>query len=348
LLAAFPAARGRLGAILLGLGALVALGGAGLASSPAPDRDAQPALSVVGALADPSHPATAPRVSSNPWPARGRGLDLRDRVALVDAPSRVGPRAREPSSFEGERDHPLGTPLVLAAIASASGNGAADADGDEAVASGRRAALTRAMDRHAEGDAAAFAEVYDLLGPRLFAFFVRRTRDRAKAEDLVQQTLMQMHCARQSYVRGSDVVPWAFAIGRRLLIDTYRRGKHEVLFDSAEDGAGASDGRVSRDSIPEEVASTRQIAERVQESLDALPEAQRTDYVLVREEGLSVAEAAQVMGITATALKLRAHRVYEHTPRRDGPPRQRQGQAPGLISRIQAARGFGNVSRRRA
>ena len=43
-----------------------------------------------------------------------------------------------------------------------------------------------------------------------------------------------------------------------------------------------------------------------------MPEAQRTAYVLVREEGLSVAEAAEVMGITVTALKLRAHRVYEH------------------------------------
>jgi DNA-directed RNA polymerase specialized sigma24 family protein len=34
--------------------------------------------------------------------------------------------------------------------------------------------------------------------------------------------------------------------------------------------------------------------------------------VLVREEGLSVAEAAEVMGITVSALKLRAPRVYEH------------------------------------
>ena len=108
------------------------------------------------------------------------------------------------------------------------------------------------------------------------------------------------------------MVPWAFAIGRRLLIDAHRRRKNEVLFDSAEDAGAALDGRASRDEIPDEVASTRQIAARVQASLDALPEAQRTAYVLVREEGLSVAEAAEVMGITATALKLRAHRVYEH------------------------------------
>ena len=34
-------------------------------------------------------------------------------------------------------------------------------------------------------------------------------------------------------------------------------------------------------------------------------------YTLVRQEGLSVAEAAEVLGVTVTAVKLRAHRVYE-------------------------------------
>ncbi len=167
------------------------------------------------------------------------------------------------------------------------------------------------MDRYADGDAAAFQEVYDLLAPRLHAFFLSRTRDKAHAEDLVQQTLLQMHCARQSYLRGSDVVPWAFAIGRRLLIDSQRRRKKEVFFDSAEDAAAALDARPSRDSIPDEVASTRQMAARVQARLDGLPEHQRVAYALVREEGLSVAEAAEVLGVTVTAVKLRAHRVYE-------------------------------------
>jgi RNA polymerase sigma-70 factor (ECF subfamily) len=58
-----------------------------------------------------------------------------------------------------------------------------------------------------------------------------------------------MHCARLSYVKGSDVVPWAFALGRRLLIDSHRRRKNEVLFDSADDAASAADARVSRDAI---------------------------------------------------------------------------------------------------
>ena len=77
----------------------------------------------------------------------------------------------------------------------------------------------RAMDRYACGDEAAFVELYDELAPRLHRFALRWTRSRSAAEDTVQQTLLQIHAARHRFVRGSAVVPWAYAIARRLLID---------------------------------------------------------------------------------------------------------------------------------
>ncbi|MFI5298035.1 MAG: RNA polymerase sigma factor [Polyangiales bacterium] len=167
------------------------------------------------------------------------------------------------------------------------------------------------MDRYADGDEAAFAEVYDQLAPRLFSFFVRQTRDRARAEDLVQQTLLQIHVARGHFVRGSDPLPWAYCIGRRLMIDSHRRTKREVLFDSAEDDAAALDLGVSRDTNPQELASAKQLAQRVDDELSKLSEPQRAAYTLVRQEGLSVAQAAEVLGTTPGAIKVRAHRVYE-------------------------------------
>jgi RNA polymerase sigma-70 factor (ECF subfamily) len=107
-------------------------------------------------------------------------------------------------------------------------------------------AASAAMDRYAGGDNAAFGELYDLLAPRLFGFVVRQTRDRARAEDLVQQTFLQMHCARDSYVTGADVMPWAFAIARRLAIDAFRRTKREAL-----DGDGVLEG-VAKDLAPDD------------------------------------------------------------------------------------------------
>jgi RNA polymerase sigma-70 factor (ECF subfamily) len=174
-----------------------------------------------------------------------------------------------------------------------------------------REKLTAAMDRYADGDEAAFGDVYDLLAARLYAFFLRQTSDPGRAEDLVQQTLLQMHAARLAYVKGSDVIPWAFAIGRRLLIDSRRRTKKEVLFATAEDDAAALDLKVERYSVPEGLVMTRELAERAEEELEKMPESHREAYMLVKQEGLSVAQAAEVLGTTSTAVKLRAHRAYE-------------------------------------
>lgn len=174
-----------------------------------------------------------------------------------------------------------------------------------------RSPLTVAMDRYADGDAAAFQDVYDLVAARLEAFFLRSTRDRGAAQDLVQQTLLQVHRARQTFVRGSDAIPWIFAIGRRLLIDAQRRGKREVFFATNEQAAEALDGRVSLDGGPDELAEARELATRAHTELARLPEPQRAAYELVRLSGLSLAEAAEVLGTSAAAVKQRLYRAHE-------------------------------------
>ena len=167
------------------------------------------------------------------------------------------------------------------------------------------AAASAAMDRYASGEDAAFGELYDLLAPRLLGFLFRQTRDRARAEDLVQQTFLQMHCARDSYMTGADVLPWAFAIARRLAIDSYRRTKREVL-DGEMDLAAMID-----DLGPDDALRSKQAARALQETFEALPESQRVAFELIKMDGLSLAQAAETLGTTVTAVKLRAHRTYE-------------------------------------
>ena len=166
-----------------------------------------------------------------------------------------------------------------------------------------RAALTAAMDRYADGDAAAFAAVYDALAPRLRPFLCRLAGSRG--DDLLQQTFLQLHCARQAFARGSDVVPWAFAIARRLAIDAQRRSGREVL--EAEPPAQEATG----DARPDEVAAAREAAAHAEQVLTRIPAAQREAWQLVRRDGLSVAQAAEVLGTTKAAVKLRTFRASE-------------------------------------
>ncbi len=172
------------------------------------------------------------------------------------------------------------------------------------------AALDSAMERYAAGEDAAFADVYDALAPRLFGYLLRQTRDRAKAEDLVQQTLLHMHRARGRFIPGAEVTPWSFAIARRLLIDLLRRERREIV--SAQDVAGDVGERVpSNTDAADQLVEAQDLARRIRRELDQLPEAQRTAFELVKQEGLSLAEAAEVLGTTVAAVKLRAHRAYQ-------------------------------------
>jgi RNA polymerase sigma-70 factor (ECF subfamily) len=175
----------------------------------------------------------------------------------------------------------------------------AELDGSSALAA-------RAMDRYARGDDAAFADVYDAIAPRVLGYLLRQTRDRARAEDLLQLTLLQMHRHRGSYVAGLAVLPWAIAIARRLFIDDLRRRKTDALSAAAN-----LDGRDPPALYAtEELVASHELAVLVDAELARLPEAQRVAFELLKFEGLSMADAAQVLGTTVSAVKLRAFRAY--------------------------------------
>jgi len=169
-----------------------------------------------------------------------------------------------------------------------------------------------AMERYARGEDQAFSELYDSLAPRLRRYLIRASRDAGRADDLLQQTMLQIHRARGRFIVGADVLPWAFAIARRLLIDSFRRSKNERRTISLETGgheAGPVEAAAALDSADELIDGQR-LARALEAELARLPESHRTAFELIKNEGLSIREAALVLGATPTAVKLRAHRAY--------------------------------------
>jgi RNA polymerase sigma-70 factor (ECF subfamily) len=174
-----------------------------------------------------------------------------------------------------------------------------------------------AMDRYARGDDGAFAELYDLLSPRLYAFLVRRTREAAQAEDILQQTFLQMHGARGHFAPGGAVMPWAFSIARRLLIDRFRAQHREsVAIDDIDSSVPALR---APGTAPDDMASLRRLTRHLERELAGLPEHYRVAFELIQIDGLSMAEAAEVLGTTVAAIKVRAHRAYEALRKKLGP-----------------------------
>ena len=173
-------------------------------------------------------------------------------------------------------------------------------------------AANAAMERYARGEDQAFAELYDSLAPRLRRYLLRASRDPGWADDLLQQTMLQIHRARGRFIVGAEVLPWAFAIARRLLIDSHRRRRNERRTISLETGgheAGPVDAAAVQDGA-DELLDGQRLARILEAELGRLPESHRVAFELLKNEGLSIREAAEILGATPTAVKLRAHRAY--------------------------------------
>jgi RNA polymerase sigma-70 factor (ECF subfamily) len=158
------------------------------------------------------------------------------------------------------------------------------------------------MDAYVGGSAAAFDALYARVAPKLFGYLLRLTRDRQRAEDLLQVTFAKIHRARGSYLEGAPFLPWASAIARRSFFDDVRRNRSRRE-DLSYDGQLPEPPRSDR-AIPLEVEDA------LEQALDALPEPYREAIQLTKVTGLSMQEAAAVLGTTATAVKLRVHRGY--------------------------------------
>jgi RNA polymerase sigma-70 factor, ECF subfamily len=176
------------------------------------------------------------------------------------------------------------------------------------VTDGALSLADKAMDRYAGGDDAAFSELYDLIAPRLLGYLTRHTHDVARAEDLVHETMLRIHRARGRFLSGARVLPWAMAIGRRLMIDDMRRRKGDQNVRSMDD-ENAVEVPDKRPNAADQVEAA-ELGARIKVELSKLPAAQREAFELVKQEELSLAEAAEVLGTTVVAVKLRAHRAY--------------------------------------
>jgi RNA polymerase sigma-70 factor, ECF subfamily len=146
--------------------------------------------------------------------------------------------------------------------------------------------------------ASAFAsEVLGFLEP-LYASALRLTRNRADAEDLVQDTVVKALRFAKQFRPGTNLKAWLFTI----LHNTWRnrirdaaRGKVDV--DSGiVDEAAALDGLVEPDT-PERILLRDTLDADLQEALDALPETFREAVWLRDVEELSYAEIAEVLKI---------------------------------------------------
>ena len=154
--------------------------------------------------------------------------------------------------------------------------------------------------QQANPDAA--AAFIDALSPALFRFFASQMGDRNDAEDMLQDAWLRIHRVRHTYRPGEPVLPWVFAIARRVRIDRYRKRRRIETREMAVDV------------LPEPAAvppPTNAELPAFEEMMATLPQSQREVVTLLKVNGLSLEDVARATSSSVGAVKQKAHRAYE-------------------------------------
>jgi RNA polymerase sigma factor (sigma-70 family) len=165
------------------------------------------------------------------------------------------------------------------------------------------------MAAYVAGDAAAFRVLFERYAGPLHRMVIRRLGSEADARDVVQQTLLQMHRARNDFRPGSRLRPWLFTIAMNLVRGYYRKAgrRREQSLDDGSPEPRAT----SAEHQPEAAQLSDERQTRVRTALSSLPEAQRTVIELHWFDECPYEEIAQIVGASVAAVRVRAHRGYE-------------------------------------
>jgi RNA polymerase sigma-70 factor, ECF subfamily len=164
-------------------------------------------------------------------------------------------------------------------------------------------------------DQARFAEQTMDLMPSLYAAALRMTRNRADAEDLVQETYLRAYRGFGGFQEGTNLKAWLYRILTNTYINTYRAKKRrpsETELEEVEDlylyrRLGALEAAMAGRSAEEELLEQLSDAE-VKEAIEDLPENFRIAVLLADVEGFSYKEIAEILDIPIGTVMSRLHR----------------------------------------
>lgn len=142
----------------------------------------------------------------------------------------------------------------------------------------------------------------------LYRVGLRLAGDPARAEDLVQDTMLKALRSWHQYREGTNARAWLLTILRHTFINQYRREKTrgpQVDVSEVESYTVFED---AQDVDPEGSFFSRIVDETVLAAIDALPDDFREAVVLSDLEQLSYAEIAEVTGVPVGTVKSRLYR----------------------------------------
>ena len=171
------------------------------------------------------------------------------------------------------------------------------------------------LTRFCKGQAEAFGALVRRYERELYGYVRRYLGDASLAEDVFQNTFLQVYVKSGQYEAGRPVRPWLYTIATNQAIDALRRNGRHQLLSLDQQREELADGELSSlvetleggGPSPLDVAQAQERRHKVRASVDRLPEFLRQVLVLAYYQGLKYREIADILGIPVGTVKSRLH-----------------------------------------
>lgn len=176
-------------------------------------------------------------------------------------------------------------------------------DSDEAV-----------LARFCNGEAEAYGELLHRFQREIYSYLRRYLGQDALAEDVFQNTFIQVYQKAKQFEAGRKVKPWLYAIATHQAIDMLRKINRRATVSleqmaAGDDGDNHSwiDSLSSSEADPFDAMELAEQRERVNEALATLPEHLRMTIILAYYQGLKYQDIADIVKIPVGTVKSRLH-----------------------------------------
>ena len=157
----------------------------------------------------------------------------------------------------------------------------------------------------------AFEELVHRYERELYNYLYRYLGNSANAEDVFQKTFLAVLRGCSTFEAGREFRPWLYRIATNKAIDHQRTARHfstvsiDTVWGDDANACSLADITAGNEPEPFEDPMDREIAGKVREAVNALPEAMKQAVYMVYFQGLSCREAADAVGIHYATLSQR-------------------------------------------
>ena len=186
-------------------------------------------------------------------------------------------------------------------------------DDSVSIAHARDADEERAWERRqiglaARGDALAFRAIVERHHRGMYALTLRLLRDRAEAEDAVQEAFARAYCAMERFDPTYRLSTWLYGIALNICRDVWKSARMREARNNSPTSSWPTE---DEDQRPDALLAAHRRAARLWQALDRVRPAYREILVLKDLQELSYQEIHEITGTPITALKIRAIRARE-------------------------------------